>query len=250
METITTLASPSSRFFSDTSGTSYRSFRLRPVESVEKQSPWSWEEAKADHHGVDVSLEVRGLEFFDFLYGEATGGRTTLVRIADAPNPTMSDRQEPQEDSGQTFAQEMLASIRSDLSLNVSELAQVLRVQRPTVYAWMSGGKLRRQHTERLLDVHELAREWRARHNLPLGDSVREPGLQGKTIVDLLSLRNIPRLEITERFDRILQEDRQTEVSKHRPLSVREMRRLHGISSEGRSGGSEEIRARKRGESE
>src|SRR5690606_24879084 len=54
-----------------------------------------------------------------------------------------------------------IALIRAALSLNVKELALVLNVERPTVYAWMDGEfEPKERNVRRIETVWTLAREW------------------------------------------------------------------------------------------
>ena len=56
---------------------------------------------------------------------------------------------------------EKLFGIRQSLSLNISELARVLRIQRPALYGWIQGkSEPRRANLQRLDSVYELALVW------------------------------------------------------------------------------------------
>ncbi len=85
-------------------------------------------------------------------------------------------------------AREKIAGIKHYLSLNVTELAMVLKVARPTVYAWASTPAVpSARHRERLDAIYEIARYWRTLSNSSMGSLVREPLAGGMTVVDLLS---------------------------------------------------------------
>jgi hypothetical protein len=86
--------------------------------------------------------------------------------------------------------QEKIAGIRRYLSLNMTDLAKVMRVGRPTVYSWATTPTtLRSAHRERMDAVYAIAREWRSLSSDPMGRMVREPNLgNGRTMIDLLSV--------------------------------------------------------------
>jgi len=77
-------------------------------------------------------------EFFKFLYNEASSRSTPSFRVSGVFCKDASDDLTDVNEA--TNAQEMLATVASDLSLNRSELARVLLVRRPSIYAWMRGG--------------------------------------------------------------------------------------------------------------
>jgi len=81
----------------------------------------------------------------------------------------------------------MVASIRSTLSLNMSETAAVLHVERPTVYAWLRGDTIPKQdNVERLRLIYELASWWADRRRDTVGPAIRQPKSGGTSILDLL----------------------------------------------------------------
>ena len=91
--------------------------------------------------------------------------------------------------------QDQIAAIRGALSLQMKELAAVLKVQRPTVYAWTNGDSAPQPNNRvRLQNLWQIAREWNRLSRLPLG----KEGLHtvhredGRTIFDLLQQDPIP----------------------------------------------------------
>lgn len=80
-----------------------------------------------------------------------------------------------------------IALIRSTLSLNVKELAAVLLVKRPTVYAWIAGtAQPQHQNRKRIDNVAALARDWTALCERPLGSLRKETASDGSSIMDML----------------------------------------------------------------
>jgi len=86
-------------------------------------------------------------------------------------------------------AASVVASIRSSLSLQMKELAQVLGVERPTVYAWMRDeAQPQPQNRARLVELLKFASIWNHFSKQPIGPHVRrELGPDGKSLVDLLA---------------------------------------------------------------
>jgi transcriptional regulator with XRE-family HTH domain len=83
---------------------------------------------------------------------------------------------------------DLLVRIRAHLSLNTSELARTLGVERPTIYAWMRNAQIpRAEHRARLMTIGRLARFWTERRNEPAG-KWRYAIIEGNlTLVDVLS---------------------------------------------------------------
>lgn len=94
---------------------------------------------------------------------------------------------------------ELLASISANLSLRVSELAEVLKVTRPAIYSWMSSDpSLREENRKRLFSIAQIASDWSKFSNLPVGTAVRRSTLSSKSLLDLLKEDKIDREAIAE----------------------------------------------------
>ena len=125
-------------------------------------------------------------------------------------------------------AQEKLAGIRRYLSLNVSNMAKVFRVGRPTVYSWLRDDPtLRANHARRIDDVYRLARAWRALSNQPIGPYLAQPETSGKTVLELLSARSLDEAtiqgvfaEIADAVNRRAGRASVTEIAKRRGLKL------------------------------
>jgi len=84
--------------------------------------------------------------------------------------------------------QEKIAAIKHYLSLNMTDLAAVLKVGRPTVYTWATAPvTVKSRHRERVDALYEIARDWRALSSTPMGRILREPLADRATMIDLLS---------------------------------------------------------------
>ena len=123
---------------------------------------------------------------------------------------------------------EKLARIRANLSLNVSELARVLKVKRPTIYAWMrdDAAILRSENRLRIDRLHSLARRWEARSKLPIEGLVRETNEAGESLVSLLEAN---RFEDAAYLIEALVE-RRMKAPERRIPSVRESLERHGLA--------------------
>ena len=128
-----------------------------------------------------------------------------------------------------------IALIRSTLGLNMSETARVLRVERPTVYAWLSGkAHPRVLNYRRLWRIASLIRRY-ASHPEPLPDLVRAPDEDGRSLVDLLAEPSLPEAdlalrmmqaagEVSERADRRARSSRLHQIAESRGVRMAEQR--------------------------
>jgi transcriptional regulator with XRE-family HTH domain len=63
----------------------------------------------------------------------------------------------------------MLRRARHYLSLNIKELAEIMGVERPTIYSWLDGTiKIRKSNKERIQTIYALAETWWSKANAPL----------------------------------------------------------------------------------
>jgi transcriptional regulator with XRE-family HTH domain len=82
---------------------------------------------------------------------------------------------------------ERLAFARAQLSLNVTQLAGVLRVTRQTVYDWLTReGKARSEQLARIKAVYDVAREWNRVSRAPVGELLVTPVLDGISLIEAL----------------------------------------------------------------
>jgi len=83
--------------------------------------------------------------------------------------------------------------VRSAFGLNVTELARVLGVERPTVYAWLRDEAVPQQaNWHRLMAIATLADRWSLLSSAPVGVRLRSPNSDGRTLVDVLAEDPIP----------------------------------------------------------
>ena len=129
-------------------------------------------------------------------------------------------------------APERVARIWASLGLNVSETARVLGVQRPTVYAWLADqSRPQRSHWLRLIAIEDVAAAWMRHSALPIGDEVRRPAVDGRTLVELLSDDPLPLGLIQERLAAIARSTRSAAGARPLVPSVRESAKRVGLEA-------------------
>jgi hypothetical protein len=85
-------------------------------------------------------------------------------------------------------ASDLLTRIRAHLSVNTTEIARVLGVERPTIYGWMKATHFpQSEHRARLLNLAKLATFWTEHSREPLGDFKNAFVQEGSTFLELLS---------------------------------------------------------------
>lgn len=120
-------------------------------------------------------------------YPIGTGGAATKRQVVAIWRAITAPFEVTTTDVSIRSAAEQLAVIRHYLSLSVSDLARVVGVQRPTIYAWLQNGAPRRESLERLAMLERIAAHWKSIADRPLGSLARLAiGLKGETFVTLL----------------------------------------------------------------
>ena len=94
----------------------------------------------------------------------------------------------------------ILNEIRSNFQLNASELAQVLAVSRPTLYAWLAErSQPRASHIHRLYSLRDMSVQWREMIGNRT-DVIAQPFGDKPQLVETLSMLNIDRQEAFEKL--------------------------------------------------
>ena len=128
---------------------------------------------------------------------------------------------------------DMLAEVRAALSLNVSETALVMHVERPTIYAWINGSTPREAHIKRLHELHGLARYWNGISNRPLGSLVRSAMVGMKTLVEHMADAAIDHRAVKALMDSLAVQLRRPEAHKR---TAREIAMDLGLGASGDQG--------------
>jgi hypothetical protein len=121
---------------------------------------------------------------------------------------------------------EQIVAIRRYLSLNISNLSRVLRVERPTIYSWLRSESFpRTANLDRIRKIYLLAREWRFMSTEPVKGMLTTQYGEAPTLLVLLSEGTID--EIATRRVLTTLRDALNRVPKHQ--SVAEIAREKGI---------------------
>jgi hypothetical protein len=88
---------------------------------------------------------------------------------------------------------EKLEALRKYMGFNISEIASILQIQRPTVYEWLGtdNPKLRKSNRKRLNAIYEICEKWHQTRVGRLGQYVRRAIYKNKSLFDLLSEENL-----------------------------------------------------------
>lgn len=94
----------------------------------------------------------------------------------------------------------VVAEVRSSLSLQIKELAEILGVRRPTVYSWLQGDQRPQdQNRRRLLELLKVARVWKQISDQPVGKAIRtQLNGAGLSLLDQLNCEVIAFHEVEE----------------------------------------------------
>ncbi|MEH1996980.1 hypothetical protein [Nostoc sp.] len=126
----------------------------------------------------------------------------------------------------------ILSTIRSSLSLNMKEMAKILKVERPTVYAWIGGNsEPHPSNRNRLNEIFSVAKHWETLSALPVGNFVRQSYRNGKSVVDLLSEDVLDKKEILTYLELLAKapnQGRNLQKAQSKP-SVRELAAKHNL---------------------
>lgn len=81
---------------------------------------------------------------------------------------------------------EHVANIRDIFSINMSELASLLGITRPTAYAWLEGQEPKLEAVRRIQQLSNTADEIKQANILRLDKLIHRPILNGHSLLDLL----------------------------------------------------------------
>ena len=116
--------------------------------------------------------------------GQATLARPTLWDRILGQVDTLAKPAPPGEEPLDDAA--MLRRTRHYLSFNVTELAALLHVERPTIYSWLSGGRIRRANRARIGRIYQLAASWWGLSKEPLGNRLHLRIKGGRSAFEIL----------------------------------------------------------------
>src|ERR1019366_6302550 len=127
---------------------------------------------------------------------------------------------------------EGLSTIQHHLSLNLSDLAAVLRVSRPTIYTWLREESSPQAHNvSRMQLLFGVAKMWSGVSPRPLGSHLKTAVVEGQSVFDLLSQERIDREQVRRALatcSRVMEQD----ATRPRPRSAAEIARQYGLRSQ------------------
>lgn len=124
---------------------------------------------------------------------------------------------------------EIIVAVRSALGLQITELASILHVQRPTIYAWVDDRATPHpQNRERLHQLYRVVREWEQLSDRPLSARLRHVAQDGKSLLDLLTANIMSEPDVSARL-KALALQKKTPGPARRGLSARALAGRYGI---------------------
>lgn len=87
---------------------------------------------------------------------------------------------------------EHVANIRDVFSISTSDLASVLRITRPTVYAWLAGQEPKGEAIIRIQQLSRVADKFNQANIIRLDKLVHRPILKGRSLLDILKTDEDP----------------------------------------------------------
>jgi len=87
---------------------------------------------------------------------------------------------------------EHVANIRDVFAINMSDLASVLEVTRPTVYAWLAGQEPKGEAVIRIQKLSRVADQFNRANIIRLDKLVHRPILNGRSLLDILKTDEDP----------------------------------------------------------
>jgi DNA-binding transcriptional regulator YiaG len=148
-----------------------------------------------------------------------SGGDSTLTTLIDVEK---DDSESSSGSSAFPSHNEIIAAIRSSLSLQIKELAEILRVQRPTVYSWIKNEvEPSPTNRERLQHLYRIALKWKQLCNLPADSLIRSTGADGHSVLELLKADEVDQVAIMKRLDGLATQRRKMkrEADEKRPTA-------------------------------
>jgi DNA-binding transcriptional regulator YiaG len=87
---------------------------------------------------------------------------------------------------------EHVANIRHILAINMSELASILGITRPTAYAWLEGQEPKPEAVTHIQRLSQTADEINRANIIQLDQLIRRPVLNGRSLLDIIKANEDP----------------------------------------------------------
>jgi len=135
----------------------------------------------------------------------------------------------PQDPADDKLAADQVRDVLFDLkrlfNLTTSDLADVCRVTRPTIYAWMKGGNIEDGNLTRLDLLNGLAKHWAANMRVDVFSAPRVP--ESPDFKEMLCMDTLDEPALRRRLDSLAETAREREA--RRPKTGRELAEEHGM---------------------
>lgn len=127
--------------------------------------------------------------------------------------------------------EDMIASIRSALSLQIKELAEIIHVKRQAIYSWINDESVpSNTNSLRLNQIYQLAKSWNNLSSLSVGKMIRQQWEDNQSLIDLLKEDMVNEGEVIRRFKEIAKDlSQQNDQDGH---GFRHMIKKHGLAEE------------------
>ena len=197
------------------------SIRGISIDTADSTSPWS--------PSVTLTVVV-GLSAGtgSYAHGDTLTGKSFRPAII-----LTSHEDAAKDEANQTpYTVEQLSDFRKILGLNVSELANVLRGQRPTIYQWQRGNKLRPKNAHRLGELHTLAVQYRDKGISNASRYLHVPQDGAPSLFDLLNADILDKQAITSVLDKVLARQARSSTLRKRTSAAVEKHGFEDVSPE------------------
>lgn len=155
----------------------------------------------ARQFGIDrLPAGQGGISPISLMFGS---GAATVYADGEAEwTPDISETTPVSANDEPSAAAEMLVAVRTAFPLQISQLAKLAGVTRPTIYAWLHGEQRPQERGwERLKQLHALAEFWRSCTPFSLPEKqLTAPGVDGQSIYEQLSAEVIDMQQIENRL--------------------------------------------------
>lgn len=160
-----------------------------------------------------------------------SGERDLKVRAAVKTRMTFDDHRLDETDAFSNDVVEIahtIAEIRNSLSLSMTDLALILGVQRPTIYAWMRrDASPQNRNLEKLKFIFQVAQKWSSMSTRPLERQLRFAfNKNNKSLLDLLKDEGTLMTEVDRHLQSLLKIP-----EPERLRSIREIAMNHGLNT-------------------
>lgn len=103
-------------------------------------------------------------------------------------------------------AKEQLSQVKKVMGLNISEMAAILLVSRPTIYDWLESQEpnIRKKHIERLTSLTQVCNEWKKKNIGRLGSYLHKQfNNENSSLFNLLTKESLDTKKVNDCLDNI-----------------------------------------------